>query len=649
MFKKPTVFSDESGSHVLGKDGGIKASFSVADHGASHEGAAVSHLQQNFDDYMAEANYSHRAYASHSLMHPDMAKDMNKNDDVDYYLPGTGDKHYGTVTKNDGASVHIRAYNKIGKNANGPLHKFKVTPHLPTNEEAEQIDELDWKVGGVLNRYGAKVAGDPNRQKGRDLAKRKQYVPAPGTTTPKVRAIAREEVEQVDEISSDMAYRYLQGKRERDYDISPDGKSSKLKKPQSFGKMNKDMKSTSRALRTIEKAKKTNEEVEQIDELSKETLGRYIKKAATKIGTQGVTAGLKIAKDERSQKNFDTIGKRERGITTAVSKLTKEAKDSHEYDYEGEMVHNQLQQMLHHIAELKGMVKPNTNLPEWVQSKITLACDYIQTASDYLSGEMKEENGMPFKGPYRKVGERKDEYGNTVKNVAKHLAKKAMDKQTNEEAELEEKRGLWDNIHAKRERIKKGSGEKMRKPGSEGAPTAAALKASQTEAVDNPYAVGMAAAMKSTGDTPPLEKSTITKAHKIAKKVMKENKFLTGVLNKLEEGRGRPAKEGSAAWHRQQAATAAGKPKEEPVALGMQLRKAKSINAHVEFDDGKKHEIHPKHIVAFNDHMDSHRTTQEKAAFQKKASASHDAFVKAVTAPLPTKKDSGDYGMPKYR
>jgi hypothetical protein len=39
------------------------------------------------------------------------------------------------------------------------------------------------------------------------------------------------------------------------------------------------------------------------------------------------------------------------------------------------------------------------------------------------------------------------------------------------------------------------------------------------EKAKNPYAVGMAAAMKSTGDTPPLKKSTITKAHDIAKKV----------------------------------------------------------------------------------------------------------------------------------
>jgi len=44
------------------------------------------------------------------------------------------------------------------------------------------------------------------------------------------------------------------------------------------------------------------------------------------------------------------------------------------------------------------------------------------------------------------------------------------------------------------------------------------------EAVDNPYAVGMAAAMKKTGDKPPLKKSTITKAHDIAKSIKKDEK-----------------------------------------------------------------------------------------------------------------------------
>ena len=38
------------------------------------------------------------------------------------------------------------------------------------------------------------------------------------------------------------------------------------------------------------------------------------------------------------------------------------------------------------------------------------------------------------------------------------------------------KQGLYANIHAKRKRIKAGSGEKMRTPGSKGAPTAKNFK-----------------------------------------------------------------------------------------------------------------------------------------------------------------------------
>jgi hypothetical protein len=39
-------------------------------------------------------------------------------------------------------------------------------------------------------------------------------------------------------------------------------------------------------------------------------------------------------------------------------------------------------------------------------------------------------------------------------------------------------KGLYANINAKQNRIAAGSGEKMNKPGSKGAPTAAAFKAS---------------------------------------------------------------------------------------------------------------------------------------------------------------------------
>lgn len=44
------------------------------------------------------------------------------------------------------------------------------------------------------------------------------------------------------------------------------------------------------------------------------------------------------------------------------------------------------------------------------------------------------------------------------------------------------KAGLYENIRKKRERIKRGSGEKMRKPGSKGAPTAEAFRKSKRTA-----------------------------------------------------------------------------------------------------------------------------------------------------------------------
>jgi hypothetical protein len=60
-------------------------------------------------------------------------------------------------------------------------------------------------------------------------------------------------------------------------------------------------------------------------------------------------------------------------------------------------------------------------------------------------------------------------------------AKLDLEKQAREKGLAEE--GLWANIHAKRERIKNASGERMRKPGSKGAPTAKNFKDAASEGV----------------------------------------------------------------------------------------------------------------------------------------------------------------------
>ena len=68
----------------------------------------------------------------------------------------------------------------------------------------------------------------------------------------------------------------------------------------------------------------------------------------------------------------------------------KEAKEKTEYDYEGDMARGQLQSIIMNAQRVHDMLEDNDNLPEWVQSKITLAEDYISTVSNYMSSELDE-------------------------------------------------------------------------------------------------------------------------------------------------------------------------------------------------------------------------------------------------------------------
>jgi hypothetical protein len=75
----------------------------------------------------------------------------------------------------------------------------------------------------------------------------------------------------------------------------------------------------------------------------------------------------------------------------------EEEKDEQEYGYEGDMAMTQLETAIRHATHLKDMMKPDTDLPEWVQSKITLATDYLQTAADYIHSEMNEAKSVEVK------------------------------------------------------------------------------------------------------------------------------------------------------------------------------------------------------------------------------------------------------------
>jgi hypothetical protein len=117
-----------------------------------------------------------------------------------------------------------------------------------------------------------------------------------------------------------------------------------------------------------------------------------------------------------------------------------EAKDEQEYGYEGDMALNQLATLIRCGEMIKDLLKPDTDMPEWVQSKITLATDYIQTAADYMYSEMKDMKEDVSKMPTDKLQKHwdshKDEqspspaFASKLKMISKELAKrKAMKKE----------------------------------------------------------------------------------------------------------------------------------------------------------------------------------------------------------------------------
>ena len=81
-------------------------------------------------------------------------------------------------------------------------------------------------------------------------------------------------------------------------------------------------------------------------------------------------------------------------MATATKMAKNEAKDPNEYDMEGDMMKNQLRQIDSAITKLMGMVQDDENLPEWVQSKVTKATDYIRSVRDYLEAEKAGEQQL---------------------------------------------------------------------------------------------------------------------------------------------------------------------------------------------------------------------------------------------------------------
>jgi len=61
---------------------------------------------------------------------------------------------------------------------------------------------------------------------------------------------------------------------------------------------------------------------------------------------------------------------------------------------EGSMSRSQLLHMKGYVEELMQMISDHDNLPEWIETKITLANDYIAKVKHHLEGEVARDQGM---------------------------------------------------------------------------------------------------------------------------------------------------------------------------------------------------------------------------------------------------------------
>ena len=103
-----------------------------------------------------------------------------------------------------------------------------------------------------------------------------------------------------------------------------------------------------------------------------------------KLGAKGPSVASKLLKGKGGLKEYEMEHDHMNGL------------DRDEYDQEGEMARQDLHTMVDAARELHAILGSDENLPEWVQSKITKALDYIDTARDYMQSVDAERSDQPM-------------------------------------------------------------------------------------------------------------------------------------------------------------------------------------------------------------------------------------------------------------
>jgi hypothetical protein len=301
-----------------------EASSGLADK-AKKSGVSLSTLKKVYARGIAAWNSGHRPGTT-----PQQWAHARVNS---YITKGKGTYHGADKDlRSEGADMPFEGpYKKVGDRKDEYGNKVKnVAKYLAKKAMDKQKNEdIDPDLEAELKATRVTKKSIADSQKTRERASRmKEDLEHTNCGTPECCGEC-DTPEQIDEISADMADRYLKGKRERDWKRSDDDDYSVPRRPQDTRRKNIDARGTSLALKTIYRPRNrvATEEVEELDEVSKATMGRYINKAKDSIDSASYRQGHKEAHGSSSKALEKKLTKRHKGISTAVSKLTKEEQD----------------------------------------------------------------------------------------------------------------------------------------------------------------------------------------------------------------------------------------------------------------------------------------------------------------------------------
>jgi hypothetical protein len=139
--------------------------------------------------------------------------------------------------------------------------------------------------------------------------------------------------------------------------------------------------------------RKAEPESEKDDEVKSDMPKKKGRPKGPEKGPERVTAKsykFKAGRPAKTKEDLDTDGV----MMTRPSNMSSEdvsIADRGEYDQEGDMAKDQLHTLTKAARELSAILDDEQNLPEWVQSKITKALDYINAANDYMDQEEHDD------------------------------------------------------------------------------------------------------------------------------------------------------------------------------------------------------------------------------------------------------------------